>query len=100
MSDTAAAGLLLLRPGEVSSETAAAIADGLDDPARVVGPTDAFALRNPDVYVAGVRLNLVRSPAALAEQVPGLSEQDAAANEFSAGFLGQKRVLERQLRRG
>lgn len=68
-------------------ETAEAVVGGIGDPARVSGPTAAFALRNPDLYVAGVRVDMVSSAAALAEQVPGLAEEDAAAHGFFAGFF-------------
>ncbi|MQA10204.1 MAG: hypothetical protein GEU98_16950 [Pseudonocardiaceae bacterium] len=71
-------------------ETAEAIVAGIDDPVRASGPIDAFALRNPDIYVSGVRVNMVSSVAALAEQVPGLSEEDAAANPFFAEFIPRR----------
>ena len=46
---------------------------------RVDGPIDSFALRNPDMYVAGTRVNMVSSPAALAEQVPGMTPEQVEA---------------------
>lgn len=73
-----------------SRQTAEAIVEGINDSSRVTGPVDAFALRNPDIYVSGVRVNMVSSAAALAEQVPGLSEQDATANLFFADFIPSK----------
>ena len=56
-------------------ETAEALIRGIDDAARVQGPHDSFALRNPDMYLAGTRVNMVSSAEALAEQVPGMTEE-------------------------
>lgn len=69
-------------------QTGAAIAAG----ARAAGaavdePRVAFALRNPDIYVAGERVEMVSSPAALAGQVPGMTVDEAAAVPFFAGFF-------------
>lgn len=82
-------GFLLLLSGETrrARETAAAIADGARDAgAQVAGPTVAFALRNPDLYLAGVRVDMVSTPATMAEQVPGLSEHAAATAPFFDGW--------------
>jgi broad specificity phosphatase PhoE len=71
-----------------ATQTAQAIADGARGAGAVVdGPTECFALRNPDLYLAGVRVDLVSTAAAFAEQVPGLAEEAAAASPFFAGFL-------------
>jgi broad specificity phosphatase PhoE len=51
-------------------------------------PRVAFGLRNPDIYVAGERVEMVSSAAALASQVPGLTEEQATSIEFFAGFYG------------
>lgn len=59
-------------------ETAEAILRGIGEPHRVEGPVDCFALRNPDMYVAGTRVNMVSSAEALAEQVPGMTADQAA----------------------
>jgi broad specificity phosphatase PhoE len=69
-------------------QTGAAIATG----ARAAGaavdePRVAFALRNPDIYVAGERVDMVSSAAALAEQVPGMTVDEAAAVPFFAEFF-------------
>jgi broad specificity phosphatase PhoE len=69
-------------------QTGAAIATG----ARAAGaavdePRVAFALRNPDIYVAGERVDMVSSAAALAEQVPGMTIDEAAAVPFFAEFF-------------
>ena len=68
-------------------ETAEAIIRGIDDPERVSGPTDAFALRNPDMYLGGARVNMVSAPEFLAEQVPGMTPEQVEANEWWSGFL-------------
>lgn len=68
-------------------ETAEAIVRGIGDPGRVDGPTDAFALRNPDMYVAGTRVNMVSAPAFLAEQVAGMTVEQAEANSWWTGFF-------------
>jgi broad specificity phosphatase PhoE len=69
-------------------QTARAIADGARGAGAVVdGPAECFALRNPDLYLAGVRVDLVSTAAAFAEQVPGRSEAAVAASEFFGGFL-------------
>jgi broad specificity phosphatase PhoE len=69
-------------------ETAAAIVRGIDDDDRVHGPIDSFALRNPDMYVAGTRVNMVSSAESLAEQVPAMTPEQAAANAWWASFFG------------
>lgn len=69
-------------------QTAAAIADGAKSVgASVLGPSTSFALRNPDLYVAGERVDMVSSPGALAAQIPGFSEDDAATVTFFKAFF-------------
>jgi broad specificity phosphatase PhoE len=68
-------------------ETAEAIVRGISDPERVEGPRDAFALRNPDMYVAGTRVNMVSSAPALAEQVVGMTPDQVEANEWWTTFF-------------
>lgn len=68
-------------------ETADALIRGIGDPSRVDGPIDSFALRNPDTYVAGTRVNMVSSPEALAEQVPGMTAEQASSNEWWSKFF-------------
>lgn len=68
-------------------ETAEAIIRGIGDPGRVDGPTDSFALRNPDMYVAGTRVNMVSSPEFLAEQVSGMTPAQVEANQWWATFF-------------
>lgn len=69
-------------------ETAEALAKGLDRPDHVVGPRDSTALRNPDMYLAGERVNMVSSPEALAAQVAGLSLDQAALHPWWRRFMG------------
>jgi broad specificity phosphatase PhoE len=69
-------------------QTAQAIADGARHAGGIVdGPTEAFALRNPDLYLAGTRVDMVSTAAAFAEQVPGMSEEDVARAPFYAAFV-------------
>jgi hypothetical protein len=64
------------------------VADGLRAAgAAVTGPEVAFALRNPDLYLAGGRVDMVSSPEAFAEQVPWLAPDDVLRVPFFAGFL-------------
>ena len=86
----ATAGRIRVLTGETlrTRQTGAAVATG----ARAAGaavdePRVAFALRNPDIYVAGERVEMVSSPAALAGQVPGMTVDEAAAVPFFAGFF-------------
>lgn len=69
-------------------DTAAHLVRGLvDSGCEVIGPDVAFALRNPDLYVSGVRVNMVSSAEALAEQMEGLSAEDVAALDFFPEFF-------------
>lgn len=83
-------GTLRILTGDTlrTRQTAKAITDGARDAgARVDGPHVAFALRNPDLYVAGERVDMVSSLAALAAQVDGLDEHRAGGVPFFEGFL-------------
>jgi broad specificity phosphatase PhoE len=55
---------------------------------HITAPRVAFALRNPDLYLAGERVDMVSSPEALAAQVPGLTPEQCAAHPFFATFMG------------
>ncbi len=69
-------------------DTAAALAQGARDAgAEVIEDGVAFALRNPDLYLAGVRVDMVSSEAAFAAQVPGLEAADIARAPFFAEWL-------------
>jgi broad specificity phosphatase PhoE len=68
-------------------QTGVAIASGASAAGATVDtPRVAFALRNPDIYVAGERVDMVSSAAALAEQVPGMTVDEAAAVPFFTEF--------------
>jgi broad specificity phosphatase PhoE len=86
------AGRMLVLTGDTrrARETGQALADGARAVgAAVAGPAVAFALRNPDLYLGGVRVDMVSSAAALAEQVPHLSAAEAGRVAFFADFLMQ-----------
>ncbi|MEL6980795.1 MAG: phosphoglycerate mutase family protein [Actinomycetota bacterium] len=56
--------------------------------AAVPDPEVSFALRNPDLYLGGHRVNLGEGAAFLAGQVPAMTEADVEASPFFAGFMG------------
>jgi broad specificity phosphatase PhoE len=69
-------------------QTAEAVADGARRAGAVVdGPTECFALRNPDLYLAGVRVDMVSSEEAFAAQIPGFTEADVAKVAFFTEWL-------------
>lgn len=69
-------------------DTAAAVARGAREAgAEVIEDGVAFALRNPDLYLAGVRVNMVSSEAAFAAQIPGFTEADVTKVGFFADWL-------------
>ena len=69
-------------------DTAAAVARGARDAgAEVLEDGVAFALRNPDLYLAGVRVDMVSSEQAFAAQIPGFTEADVAKVAFFADWL-------------
>lgn len=71
-----------------AQETAGGVRDGLAAAGgQVAGPDVAFALRNPDLYLAGARVDMVSSADAFAAQVPWLSPDDVLAVPFFGGFL-------------
>lgn len=72
-------------------ETAEHLSKGLlDAGADVDGPTVAHALRNPDLYLAGCRVNMVSSHEAFAAQVPGVDTDDIANLDFYPQFVVEK----------
>ena len=72
-------------------ETAEYLSKGIERSGGVVtGPTVAHALRNPDLYVGGHRVNMVSSHEALAAQVPDLTIEEVAALEFFPQFIAEK----------
>ncbi|WP_129669259.1 histidine phosphatase family protein [Phytoactinopolyspora endophytica] len=69
-------------------ETAVAVADGARAAgAAVDGPRVSFALRNPDLYVAGHRVDMVSSAQALAAQLDGVDVAAAGAVPFFRTFI-------------
>lgn len=69
-------------------ETAAALARGARDAGADVREHGvAFALRNPDLYLAGVRVDMVSSATAFAEQIPDFTESDVSGVEFFREWL-------------
>ena len=69
-------------------DTAAAVARGAREAgAEVLEDGVAFALRNPDLYLAGVRVDMVSSEEAFAAQIPGFTEADVAKVAFFAEWL-------------
>ena len=69
-------------------DTAAAVARGAREAgAEVLEDGVAFALRNPDLYLAGIRVDMVSSEAAFAAQVPGFTEADVAKVAFFTEWL-------------
>ncbi|MPZ52233.1 MAG: hypothetical protein GEU79_05790 [Acidimicrobiia bacterium] len=69
-------------------ETADHITKGLRHAEYMIhGPTVAHALRNPDLYLAGRRVDMVSSPEALAAQVPGLNADEVTDLDFFPQFI-------------
>lgn len=89
---------LLHAPTRRTQETAQilyrTITRTLDDGAQIClqEPQMNLVIRNPDLYVAGERVEMVSSAEALAEQLPnaGLSAQDLAKLPFWHGFWSQR----------
>jgi broad specificity phosphatase PhoE len=72
-------------------ETADGVLAGLsaEDPtSRPAPPQVAFALRNPDLYLAGDRVDMVSTAEAFAAQVPAMTAEAVLEVPFYAGFLG------------
>lgn len=79
--------------GETSRaiETAAHVARGIEQAGgAVLGPEKAHALRNPDLYLGGKRVNMVSSHEALADQVGWLETEDVANLDFFPQFIEEK----------
>jgi broad specificity phosphatase PhoE len=73
-----------------AKDTASHLARGIVEAGgTVIGPEVAFALRNPDLYLAGTRVNMVSSAQALAEQVPGMAAEDVATIDFFPTFFAE-----------
>jgi broad specificity phosphatase PhoE len=89
---------LLHAPTRRTEETAQAlsrsIAQALDASVQIClrKPQMNLAIRNPDLYVAGIRVDMVSSADALAEQLPSsdLDAQDLEKLPFWNGFWSQR----------
>ena len=83
-------GPFLVLSGETrrALQTAENVSEGLRRTGAVVeGPVVSHAMRNPDMYLAGVRVNMVSSNEAFAEQVPGLRPEDVPSLDFFPQFI-------------
>jgi broad specificity phosphatase PhoE len=83
-------GPVLILMGETrrAMDTAFHLAKGLTEASgAVIGPRVAFALRNPDLYLAGTRVNMVSSAEALAEQVEDMSAEEVVGHTFFPEFF-------------
>jgi hypothetical protein len=79
---------LLVGETRRARDTADHLARGLvDRGVSVIGPDVAFALRNPDLYVSGTRVNMVSSADALAAQVEGLEADEVFSLDFFPEFF-------------
>jgi len=81
---------ILAGPTRRARETALLLVHGMTSANPVVPVTvaaESFALRNPDLYLAGERVDLVSSRAAFSEQVRGLTDAEFFAIPFFARFL-------------
>lgn len=102
--EAAGHGLIdLLQPGERihllctaaarSRETAdtlyATINDEIDSDIDLRGPREEWAIRNPDLFLAGHRVEMVSIPEAMARQIPdsGLTPEEVDAAAFFHGFF-------------
>jgi broad specificity phosphatase PhoE len=70
-----------------SRETAEGILSGLGDAGSGVEVSDAFALRNPDLYLGGDRVNMVSTAEAFAQQTRAMSPEDVTALDFYRRLL-------------
>lgn len=83
-------GAILVLCGETrrATDTAAHLAGGVTEVGgTVLGPRVAFALRNPDLYLAGTRVDMVSSAEALASQVDGYQAANIAGIPFFPEFF-------------
>jgi len=70
----------------IHSGVAASFEGGERGGVELCMPAEEWALRNPDLYVAGVRVEMVSTPEALAEQVPGLRAKELSGHSFFKEF--------------
>ena len=71
-----------------TAETAQGVGEGLASVGlSAPPPVVAFCLRNPDLYLGGVRVDLVSAAADFIAQVPALDETAVAGHPFFGSFL-------------
>ncbi len=69
-------------------DTARAFAAGLREEGGIVpDPVVSFALRNPDLYLGGHRINMAEGAPALAAQSPQINETDVGNSVFFHDFV-------------
>lgn len=90
VGDVSGVAMLLCGDTRRARETAQHLARGIEQAGgEVDGPTVSHALRNPDLYLGGYRVNIVGSSEALAAQVPGLEPEDVAGLEFFPRLIAE-----------
>jgi len=57
---------------------------------QVASPTVSFALRNPDLYLGGTRINMAEGAEALAAQAPGVTPEDVLDVPFYQSLMTAK----------
>ncbi len=80
---------LLCSPTLRTRQTATSFTDGYRETsdAELPDTTIGMALRNPDLYLGGHLVNMTGTSAALADQVPTVTDQDVGAVPFYRDFL-------------
>lgn len=68
-------------------ETAEGIARGVRTTGAVPPVVDAFALRNPDLYLGGARVSMVSTAQAFANQTDGMTAAEVAEAPFFGAWL-------------
>jgi len=63
---------------------------GVEAAPELPDPVVSFALRNPDMYLGGHRINLAEGAAALAAQSPAVSEADVEASSYFGPLMTAK----------
>lgn len=81
----------LYAPTRRARETAEGLragAQSVREDVTFLSPIEDYALRNPDLYVAGTRVEMVSSPEALAEQLTGsgLGPDELSGHGYFEGF--------------
>src|SRR5215469_4248316 len=86
----AARASVLVGPTRRARESGVALSYGLkraNSGGAVAGPAVTAALRTPDLYLAGHRVDMVSTAAHFAEQVPGVTEAQVTSVAFYAEFI-------------